>query len=167
MSLIERLLRLYHNCGRGFNRRPVSRSIPKLVIYKRGAASRPKAPVAEGDPAVYPTGGTDGTGSPGFGGQGQLPAPLLESHNHRCLPGQGGLERSITSPSSANHQFRIRRPASSGRGPSPRSPGLRRECRAGIFPAAPLQARTPGTGSRWLRSEISPAHKMAPPAFCP
>jgi len=63
-----------------------------------GAGSCLEAPVAEGGPAAspsrpsacdqeeispwtpfeysgHPTGGTDGTGSPGYGGQGQLPAP--------------------------------------------------------------------------------------------
>jgi hypothetical protein len=29
---------------------------------------RPQAPVAEGGPSAFPTGGTDGTGSPGPGG---------------------------------------------------------------------------------------------------
>jgi len=32
---------------------------------------RPKAPVAEGAPSAFPTGGTDGTGSPGPGGYGR------------------------------------------------------------------------------------------------
>jgi len=32
---------------------------------------RPQAPVAEGGPSAFPMGGTDGTGSSGFGGYGR------------------------------------------------------------------------------------------------
>ena len=47
----------------------------KYVVFLIGAGGRPKAPVAEGGPVSFLTGGTDGTGSPGCGGRGRPPAP--------------------------------------------------------------------------------------------
>jgi len=49
------------------------------VILKR-RWNRPEGPIAEGEPVGFPTGGTDGTGSPG--GRGAIPTPI-ENHTNR------------------------------------------------------------------------------------
>ena len=51
--------------------------INKVTMYGR-RLGRPQAPVAEGGPSAFPTGGTDGTGSRGPGATGGLSAARTE-----------------------------------------------------------------------------------------